>query len=183
MPGQIFFDLDHDILYFGARDGYMASEAQFLTVMSLCDPQELARVRRVAINDSLFWADSTYQSMSAASLTAEVVKQVRCRMPHLRDLIFVPRDENPVYSEQAVFLEPAVGQMRMFRQIQTAFKTVCEQYPDWNPPEWRVMVLSAIPEPVVFDRSVMGYDGPRIRGINESLLRRFQSERGTTATL
>lgn len=33
----------------------MASEANLRTVLSLCDPTELAQVRRVAINEALFW--------------------------------------------------------------------------------------------------------------------------------
>ncbi|POS76497.1 hypothetical protein DHEL01_v205106 [Diaporthe helianthi] len=54
-PGQTFFDPDQDYLYFGPRDGFMASEANLRTVLSLCDPNELAQVRRVAINEALFW--------------------------------------------------------------------------------------------------------------------------------
>lgn len=54
-PGQTFFDSEQDYLYFGPRDGFMASEANLRTVLSLCDPNELAQVRRVAINEALFW--------------------------------------------------------------------------------------------------------------------------------
>ncbi|KAG6365017.1 hypothetical protein INS49_006623 [Diaporthe citri] len=54
-PGQTFFDSEQDYLYFGPRDGFMASEANLRTVLSLCDPTELAQVRRVAINEALFW--------------------------------------------------------------------------------------------------------------------------------
>ncbi|OLN81788.1 hypothetical protein CCHL11_08923 [Colletotrichum chlorophyti] len=145
-PGQIFFDEAHDILYFGARDGYMASEAQFLTVMALCDPADLANVRHLAINDSLFWVDSTYQSMSAANLTIEVLKQVRARMPRLKRLVFVPRDENPVYDDH-VELAPAnlYGplEQRMARQMEAAVAAVCSMFPDWTPPQWCIMALGA----------------------------------------
>ncbi|KAF9871664.1 hypothetical protein CkaCkLH20_10862 [Colletotrichum karsti] len=120
-PGQIFFDRDHDVLYFGARDGYMASEAQFLTVMSLCDPDDLANVRHLAVNDSLFWVDSMYQSMSAANLTVEVLKQIHARMPQLEHLIFVPRDENPVYDDHVELIEAnphGALEQRMMRQME-----------------------------------------------------------------
>ncbi|WQF76018.1 Putative 2EXR domain-containing protein [Colletotrichum destructivum] len=149
-PGQIFFNKAHDVLYFGARDGYMASEAQFLTVMALCDPSDLADVRHLAINDSLFWVDSTYQSMSAANLAVEVLKQVRLRMPRLERLVFVPRDENPVYDDQ-VDLVPTnphgMLEQRMARQMEAAMRAVCGLFPDWIPPRWCIMALgTAQPE-------------------------------------
>ncbi|GKT43947.1 uncharacterized protein ColSpa_04128 [Colletotrichum spaethianum] len=143
-PGQIFFDKANDVLYFGARDGYMASEAQFLTVMALCDPTDLADVRHLAINDSLFWVDGMYQSMSAANLTVEVLKQVRLRMPRLERLVFVPRDENPVYDEQ-IELVPAnphgMLEQRMARQMEVAMRAVCDLFPGWNAPRWCIMAL------------------------------------------
>lgn len=143
-PGQIFFDKRRDVLYFGARDGYIASEAQFLTVMALCDPEDLAEVRHLAINDSLFWVDSMYQSMSAANLTVEVLKQIRARMPRLERLVFVPRDENPVYDDQFE-LVPAnphgMLEQRMARQMEAAMKAVCEIFPGWKPPRWCIMAL------------------------------------------
>ncbi|KAF6838099.1 hypothetical protein CPLU01_02707 [Colletotrichum plurivorum] len=145
-PGQIFFDKANDVLYFGARDGYMASEAQFLTVMALCEPRDLADVRHLAINDSLFWVDSTYQSMSAANLTVEVLKQVRLRMPCLERLVFVPRDENPVYDDEIELVEANTQgalEQRMARQLEAAMKAVCGMYPDWTPPQWTIMALGA----------------------------------------
>ena len=178
-PGQVFFDPERDILYFGARDGYMASEAQFLTVMSLCNQEELSRVRYVAINDALFWINSNYHSMAAANLTVEVIMQIRNRIPNLRELIFVPRDENPVYSDDAIFLAPAMGQTRMSRQIQAAMKTVQATHPDWTPLSWRIMALSAVPDQDVLDQSVMGYPaGQRVRDTDEAVLRRFTDGSG-----
>ncbi|TDZ27132.1 hypothetical protein C8035_v011933 [Colletotrichum spinosum] len=144
-PGQIFFDNRCDVLYFGARDGYMASEAQFLTVMALCDPADLAEVRHLAINDSLFWVNSCYQSMSAANLTVEVLKQVQSRMPKLERLLFIPRDENPVYDTEAVLVEPNHGDLekQMARQMGTAMRGVCHMFPNWTPPRWSITALGA----------------------------------------
>ncbi|KAK2728776.1 hypothetical protein CKAH01_02826 [Colletotrichum kahawae] len=144
-PGQIFFDRSRDVLYFGARDGYMASEAQFMTVMALCDPTDLAEVRHLAVNDSLFWIDSVYyQSMSAANLTVEVLKQVRARMPRLESLVFIPRDENPVYDDQVELVE-ANRQSELVQimslQMEAGMKAVAEMFPDWRPPSWRIMAL------------------------------------------
>jgi hypothetical protein len=181
-PGQVYFDPDRDVLYFGFRDGFVASDAQFATVMSMCDQAELAQVRHLAINDALFWVGSgggstagtaaaSYHSMSAASLTTRALGEIRARMPGLRELTFVPREDNPVYSNDACFVEPPMAQMRMHRQIQTAFMTVAEENPDWTPPAWRIMALSAMPEPEVFDRTVLGYDGPRWREFDRSRFR------------
>ncbi|KAK1987041.1 hypothetical protein LZ30DRAFT_746078 [Colletotrichum cereale] len=143
-PGQILFDNAQDVLYFGARDGYMASGAQFLTVMTLCDPADLAGVRHLAINDSLFWIDGLYQSMSAANLTVEVLKHIRLRMPRLERLVFVPRDENPVYDDQVELLPANPHGMleeRMARQMEAAMGAVCYLFPDWKPPRWCIMAL------------------------------------------
>ncbi|KAF4971689.1 hypothetical protein FSARC_1567 [Fusarium sarcochroum] len=140
-PGQVFFDPDHDILYFGPRDGYMAADSQFQTCMSMCDPEELAIVRRLAINDALFWVDTTYRSMTAASLTVELLRRIQARMPGLEEIIFVPRaEESP---DSVCYVEPTMVYVRMARQIQTALATLCEQTPDWTPPCWRILPLSA----------------------------------------
>ncbi|KAF5017945.1 hypothetical protein F66182_10092 [Fusarium sp. NRRL 66182] len=140
-PGQVFFHPDRDILYFGPRDGYMAADSQFQTCMSMCDPQELAAVRRLAINDSLFWVDTTYRSMTAASLTVELLRRIQARMPGLDEIIFVPRaEESP---DSPCYVEPAMVYVRMARQIQTALATLCEQTPDWTPPRWSILPLSA----------------------------------------
>ncbi|GKU02468.1 hypothetical protein FLAG1_02197 [Fusarium langsethiae] len=140
-PGQVFLDPDRDILYFGPRDGYMAADSQFQTIMSMCDPEELALVRRLAINDALFWVDDSYRSMTAASLTVELLRRIQARMPGLEEIIFVPRPEELRGSES--YVEPTMVYVRMARQIQTALATLCEQTPSWTPPCWRILPLSA----------------------------------------
>jgi 2EXR family len=156
-PGQIFFDFRQDVFYFSARDGFMASDSQFTTAMMLCNQDDLARVQRVAINDALFWISDMYDSMSAATATVRAIDQLRMRMPALRELIFVPREQNPIYSNETVFVEPAIEQMRMQRQIQAAMEAVKEEHPEWSPPTWRIMTLSAVPDPTMHNRIVLGY--------------------------
>lgn len=136
-PGHIIFNPDSDILFFGPREGYMAAESQFHTCMSMCDPAQLALVRRVAISDSLFWVDGTYNSMTAASLTVEVIKQLATRMPALEHIIFVPR-------EQDEGLESILTEERMTRQIQMAMRTVCQQQSPWRPPPWTIVSLQTL---------------------------------------
>ncbi|EWZ94917.1 hypothetical protein BFJ70_g10229 [Fusarium oxysporum] len=140
-PGQVFLDPDRDILYFGPRDGYMAADSQFQTCMSMCDPEELALVRRLAINDALFWVDTTYRSMTAASLTVELLRRIQSRMSGLEELIFVPRaEETP---ESLSYIEPTMVYVRMAQQIEVAIQTLRQQTPDWTPPKWRILPLSA----------------------------------------
>ncbi|CAM1502864.1 Fc.00g076400.m01.CDS01 [Cosmosporella sp. VM-42] len=146
-PGQVFFNPVRDIVYFGPRDGYMASDSQFHTYMSMCDPAELAPVRRIAINDALFWIDNTYRSMTAASLTVEILRRIQSRMPGVQEIIFVPRDEESMTGPDAAYIEPTMVHVRMARQIQTAVATLVEQTPQWNPPRWRILPLSAFPSP------------------------------------
>lgn len=116
----------------------MAADSQFHTCMMLCDPAELASVRRLAINDALFWIGNTYNSMTAASFTVEVLRQVAMRMTGLEELIFVPwEDEERVHE--------AENEKRMAQQIQTAMETIAQQYPSWEPPSWKIMTLGELP--------------------------------------
>lgn len=249
-PGQTFFDSEQDYLYFGPRDGFMASEANLRTVLSLCDPTELAQVRRVAINEALFWVyDSAWhrqtpcyhdrpfhnnhhqqqneqlqtppttpmeeqhqqrrhqpqgtdtplptprpltppsptpQLSSAAGMThtsivtsllVDILRLVRARLPGLRELVLVPRDENPLYSSDCYLTEPAMGQNRLRRQVSEALAVAfCKDLagidsreegmldrssaaaaasaPPW---EWKIRTLSADPDPPSYDRLVLGW--------------------------
>ncbi|PSS03858.1 hypothetical protein BD289DRAFT_449290 [Coniella lustricola] len=133
--GRIYFDSNQDTLYFGPRDGFMASEAQLRTVLSLCDPAELARVTRIAVNDGLFWiydspvtgrSRGTAQSALANSLLVDVLYLLRARLPGLKELVFVPRDENPLYSGDCCLVEPAIIQSLLARQVREAMRVVFE---------------------------------------------------------
>lgn len=169
------------MLYFGPRDGFMASEAQLRTVLTLCDPAELAGVRRVAVNDALFWVYGspsggggggagaamamTTHTTIASSLLVEVLQLVRARLPGLAELVFVPRDENPLYSGASCLVEPAIVQSRLARQVRDAVGVVfggpssggvdSGGVPPWS---WRVMTLSADPDRPVYGRGVLGWD-------------------------
>ncbi|KAJ6785037.1 hypothetical protein PWT90_05886 [Aphanocladium album] len=138
-PGHIYFDPDHDVLYFGPRKGYMATDAQFRTFMALCDPDELAAVRRIAISDSLFWIDSTYRSMTAASLTMDVLRIIDQCLPNLEELIFVPREE-----EEARPAHLELTLQRMHDQIFTAMNTLVKQHTAWRMPVWHVATMELL---------------------------------------
>ncbi|KAL1898809.1 hypothetical protein Sste5346_003218 [Sporothrix stenoceras] len=102
-PGYVYFDPSRDILYFGPREGYMAAEAQLRTLLVLAEPEELALVQRVALSEGVL--DHTGSSSSASTnLAVDVLHQLRTRLPSLRELIVVPRDETAVDSSDAVLV-------------------------------------------------------------------------------
>lgn len=184
------------MLYFGPRDGFMASEAQLRTVLTLCDPRELAAVRRVAVNNALFWAYGSgggglgggavgggamvgglgpfdmyhdHHATIASSLLVDVLRLVRARLPGLRELVVVPRDENPLYSGACCLVEPAMAQSRLVRQVREAMGIVFDDdapLPGGSggggdvvvPWAWKVMTLSADPDPPVYGRGVLGWE-------------------------
>lgn len=167
-----------DILYFGPRDGFMASDAQLRTVLTLCDPADLARVEKVAINDAVFWSPASIaggasesrgggcrrssSTTVAGSLLADVLRLLRARMPGIRELVFVPRDDNPLYSGDACLVEPSMAQSRLARVVREAMAAVFgeQRRPGERPWNWRIMTLSADPAVPVYSRQVLGWDAP-----------------------
>lgn len=183
----MFLDPERDVLYFGPRDGFMASEAQLRTVLTLCDPRELAAVKRVAVNNALFWAYGSggggmdggamvggpgpfnmyhdHHATIASSLLVDMLRLVRARLPGLRELVVVPRDENPLYSGACCLVEPAMAQSRLARQVREAMGIVFDDDASLTggdvgvvPWAWRVMTLSADPDPPVYGRGVLGWE-------------------------
>ncbi|EFX04652.1 hypothetical protein CMQ_1580 [Grosmannia clavigera kw1407] len=179
--GHVYFDANQDVLYFGPRDGYMASEAQLRTLLTLADPDELARVRRVALNEALFWegtraarttsAASTAVAAAfelaspafqlAASAAVDVLLLLRTRLPGLRELILVPRDETPdrgldtalvplvtlgdgSTSATVIDAYAAATIARLSCQIQEAIRRMHVAMPTWSPPHWDILALSSI---------------------------------------
>ncbi|KAJ4424299.1 hypothetical protein N0V82_000999 [Gnomoniopsis sp. IMI 355080] len=150
-PSQIFFSAPSDILYFGPRDGFMASEAQLRTVLTMCDPTELARVQKVAISDAVFWLPAgrggsagTCTAKMGVSLLVDVLLLLRARMTGLRELVFVPRDENPLYSRYVCLVQPAMLQSPLVGIVKEAMAVVfVNQRPSERPWDWRIMMLVA----------------------------------------
>ncbi|KAL6871942.1 hypothetical protein J3F83DRAFT_625073 [Trichoderma novae-zelandiae] len=139
-PGHVLFNPNVDIMYFGPREGFMAADSQFHTCMALCDAAELASVRRLAVNDALFWTGTSYNSLTAASFTLELLRQIAMRMTGLQELIFVPWEAELVVDE-------ALVHERMARQIQTAMQSVAQLFPSWQPPPWKIVPLNQLPSP------------------------------------
>lgn len=136
--GRVIVNPHLDILFFGPRLGFMAAGAQFRTCMTMCDPAELATIQRLAISDSLFWIDDQYRSTTAANLTMELLRQVAVHLPNLREIIFVPREEDS-QGPDALFV-----QQRMHMQVCAALEVVCEEHPAWTPPPCKMSTLQEL---------------------------------------
>lgn len=112
-----------------------------------------------------------------ASLLVDILRLVRARLPGLRELVLVPRDENPLYSSDCYLTEPAMGQNRLRRQVSEALAVAfggdlagidsgedgvldrssaaaAPAAPSW---EWKIRTLSADPNPPSYDRLVLGW--------------------------
>lgn len=133
---------------------------------------------------------ATTTTAAAISQVAELLAQVALHMPNLRELVFVPYDENPVYSGEATLVDPQDCSSRTTRfpwmewRITHALVGVSQRVPHWRLPAWRVMVLAADPRSkVVYERRVMGLDGTtRLGVIQEGLMGPVQGARAGKPT-
>ncbi|SPO01051.1 uncharacterized protein DNG_03798 [Cephalotrichum gorgonifer] len=142
--GRIFFDSDSDVLYFGRREGIGASGAQFCTAMTLCAPEDLARVKRLAINESVFKVGCKY----VHSLATDVLSHLCARMPELEELVFVPEEEilpdtadDCGHESELTNMNFTLKMMGMGSQMRAVMRDFCERHPEWKPPRCRVMTL------------------------------------------
>lgn len=132
---RIYFNPNTDVVYFGPRPGYMASNAQFHTFMTLTPPAELAVIKRIAIDDALFWThDTKYWSMLAVSLTTECLKQIHRRMPSLEEIVFVPHQSTWTNDADLV-------QKMLADQVMTAMQDYSRQIEGMVTPSWTWSIL------------------------------------------
>lgn len=117
----------------------MNTEAQFRTCMSMCNSSELAAVRRVAVSDAIFWIDDTYRSMTAASITMDVLRIIDRRLPNLEELVFVPREE-----DEARRYDPDDTLQRMHDQVDTAVNMLAQQNIAYRVPAWHISGMEAL---------------------------------------
>ncbi|KAI1106258.1 hypothetical protein F4804DRAFT_330440 [Jackrogersella minutella] len=174
--GGIFFDPLRDTLYFGRRRGIAAAETLFNMFLSLVQREELACVHRIAINEGLISHDSSDGRRNrAAQLTAEqILCQVHQYFTNLEQLTFVCDDRNPVYSSDAVFVEPRVKNRILERRIRKAISVVEGQQPQFRPSAWSVRVIAAEPSHPMYDQSILGYKGSRSSFFQEFQLPQIQ---------
>jgi hypothetical protein len=114
----------------------------------------------------------------AASLLVDILRLVRARLPGLRELVLVPRDENPLYSSDCYLTEPAMAQNRLRRQVSEAMavafgagggagidngedgtrdRSSPSAFASAPPWDWKIRTLSADPDPPSYERLVLGW--------------------------
>ncbi|CAJ2506847.1 Uu.00g080330.m01.CDS01 [Anthostomella pinea] len=163
-PAKVFFDPSRDTLYFGARDGHAASEAQFNTFMAKISPQDRALIRHVAINETLTRGDNLRSDTAieaSREATEHIFRETPMRFPKLQQLTFVCNDRNPLYSSDSIFVEPSPENRIIERRIKESIQALADLHPEFSPPAWNVRGISADPNPPVYDQRVLGYTGSR----------------------
>ncbi|KAI1457614.1 hypothetical protein F4805DRAFT_457530 [Annulohypoxylon moriforme] len=172
---RIFFDPWEDTLYFGPRRGIATAETLFHTFVSLVRREDLDQVRRVAISEGLISYTSSHQRGRANKLT---FKQTLCQAHryfiNIEHLTFVSDDRNPVYSSDAVFVEPKVRNRILERRIQEAINVVEGQQPEFKLPLCNVRDIAAEPNRPMYNQSILGYNGKRATFFREVQLPRIQ---------
>ncbi|KAI0834910.1 hypothetical protein F5Y06DRAFT_306491 [Hypoxylon sp. FL0890] len=174
--GRVFLDPLRDTLYFGCGQGVAAAVTLFNTFVSLVQPEDLAHVRYVAINEMLInYGNQNGWTSSSSRLTAE---QILCQAHHhfvnMEKITFVCDDENPIYSSDAVFVEPRVANRILERRIQEAINFIEDQQPQFGSLVWSVRVIAAEPQCPTYDQSVLGYEGKRSTFFRECKLPRVR---------
>jgi hypothetical protein len=51
---KTWFDLQHDVLYFPAKEGWLGSWNHFVNTLTMTAPAELGKVKRLAVSEALF---------------------------------------------------------------------------------------------------------------------------------
>lgn len=146
---KIFFRPETDVLYFGPRPGYMAANSQLQLFLSTTDRAHLATVRRIAIDDAVFWTDGGYRttmdllgmpdysSVQAVSNTVDALREIRSRMPALEEIIFIPQGG---YYAPGTSLDDVRVALRY--QIQTAMNDISQRMgTQWTHegPRWSIL--------------------------------------------
>lgn len=149
----------------------MASEAQLRTVLTLCNPIDLAHVQKVAINDTVFWLPTAASAKVAVSLLVDVLRLLRARMSGLRELMIVPRSDHLVHSSEVRLLEPAMAlslspsPSTLARIVHEAMSVVfADQRSSQRPWNWMIMDLNAVSDVSVHDRQVLGREAAKREG-------------------
>ncbi|KAI2631021.1 hypothetical protein GGR54DRAFT_635624 [Hypoxylon sp. NC1633] len=167
--GRVYLDPLRDTLYFGARRGIMTSETLFSTFVALVEPGDLDHVRHVAVNEGLI----SYGS-GAVQLIADFLCQASQHLPNLDEVTFICDDSNPIYSSEAVFVEPSIRNRILERQICEAVAVAGNHQPQFRSPLWRIQAIAAEPACPKYDQSILGYKGSRAEFFKHVQLPRWE---------
>lgn len=143
-PGRIFFNVEEDVLYFGPRDGYMASTAQIFTFLSLCNPVDLQCVRKIAINDLVFWDERAENQATATRFTNEIIREICSRMPKLQEIFVSAQDNNPVYSADIGLVPATAAIPELAARVGAAISRAVSFNPRAISPRWHISMFSIV---------------------------------------
>lgn len=105
----------------------------------------------------------------ASSLLIDVLRLLHARLPTLRELIFVPRAENPLYGRDCCLVAPVIVQSRLARQVREALGVVFGPGADTCPWAWNVMMLGTDTVSPVYRLGDLGTDKEDAKGFLQSL--------------
>ncbi|KAI0383139.1 hypothetical protein F5Y04DRAFT_287670 [Hypomontagnella monticulosa] len=173
-PPRILIDPSRDMLYFNRR------KTLFNKFISAVPRKDLACVRHIAINEKLLSYRGPRQADQIRAEGAHmVVEKILCQiyqlLPGLKTLSFVSGDANPVYSPDAVFVEPQLPNRMLERRVKEAINTV-ENQPRFRPITWNIQDIAAGPECSTHDQTILGYEGSRAAFWKEFMLPEYQKD-------
>lgn len=82
------------MVYFPPLPGYMTAASNFHTCLTLCDPQDLGRIERLAVHEDVLstgTGDDWYYSGLAVQRTVEALGMMRERLYGVGECVFVAR--------------------------------------------------------------------------------------------
>ncbi|WQF84249.1 Putative 2EXR domain-containing protein [Colletotrichum destructivum] len=142
-PPKVYFDPEVDILHFGPASGFMASSAQYFTVMCLCGPSDLKDIRHLAIDESVL--SNGIVKGAEAHLTARTIRQLPLRMPNLKRLDFVRNEAASVPQNLPVLAETEDYHRNFQKLVESTMRRIAGESPNWEVPPWRIATLQLEP--------------------------------------
>ncbi|KAI1844092.1 hypothetical protein JX266_009765 [Neoarthrinium moseri] len=154
--GGIFLDPSIDIIYFEAR-----SDTTFSDFVESVSMEHVAHTRYLAINAAAW--DKLNTAVGSGAVLRSYFRTITKHFSHLKKLIFVRSDQNPLYSPDSVLVTENGGDLRLRRRVLEGILDVADQQPGAAFPPWDIMDISAEPEPAVakYDESMLGYAPPQ----------------------
>jgi hypothetical protein len=164
-PGRVYFDPECDVLHFGAcpEAGLMGAYAQFKTVLHLSERGDLARVRRVAVDEAVlgllnvsapFSGYSSEHELFVTRLESvlEILRLAKSHLPGLRELMFVSDSVKRRFYPQFPLVQASKSERIQNRALLGAVDIAVEEmsmrFPAWIPPAFDVVSRKALELPL-----------------------------------
>lgn len=140
----------------------MGAFAQFQTVLALCEPEELAGVRRVAIDEAVLgpltvFAHNTFsgntgedeQFIVRAGRVEDILKLVASHLPGLRELVIASDTAKRRFSSRYTLVQSFPDPERFRKKtlqgaVEVALLKVSRALPHWVPPVCEVVARDVV---------------------------------------